>query len=45
MRSTPEQLAIVVPLDRPQPTPRGYRSLLRILLAAEAHKTETEEAA
>ena len=41
----PHEVEVLVPEDQPQPTQRGYRTLLRILLSAQDRENETEEAA
>ena len=43
--SSPDRLDVIVPSGSPKPTPRGFRSLLRILLAATSPENETKEAA
>jgi hypothetical protein len=45
VNSTPDPVEVVVPVDRPQLTPRGHRALFRILIVASENATETEEAA
>ena len=39
------ELEVELPRDRPAPTLRGYRALLRILIAAAETRRELEEAA